>query len=209
MIFLLVAISITCLLFYSLYWQRRGLPPGPTPLPLLGNLLSVFGGEPGGYECFLKWRQEYGPVYTFWLGPLPVVVVADYETMKESIIKEGDKFADRATIKDILEILKGGNYGIVNSRGDLWKEQRRFVLHTLRDFGMGKNLMEDRVMVEVEYLLERLGSLKTGLNMQQEFDTAVGSIINNVLFGYRFDETNLHEFKLRTSGGTAEGGRLH
>ncbi|CAJ0570877.1 unnamed protein product, partial [Mesorhabditis spiculigera] len=165
MIFFLVFISTAAVLFYEFYWKRRNLPPGPTPLPLLGNLVSVVKCSPG-YECFREWRKEYGPVYTYWLGPQPMVVVADYQTMKESIIKDGDKFADR------------------------------FVLHTLRDFGMGKNLMEERVMLEVDFLIDRMRSLKTDLNMQSEFDTAVGSIINNILFGYRFDESKQHEFKL-------------
>ncbi|CAJ0575854.1 unnamed protein product, partial [Mesorhabditis spiculigera] len=195
MIFFLVFISTAAVLFYEFYWKRRNLPPGPTPLPLLGNLVSVVKCSPG-YECFREWRKEYGPVYTYWLGPQPMVVVADYQTMKESIIKDGDKFADRATLKDLVDLLKGGNYGVINSWGDIWREQRRFVLHTLRDFGMGKNLMEERVMLEVDFLIDRMRSLKTDLNMQSEFDTAVGSIINNILFGYRFDESKLHEFKI-------------
>lgn len=41
--------------------------------------------------------------------------------------------------------------GIGSSNGDTWLEQRRFTLQTLRNFGMGKNLMEERVMLELDY----------------------------------------------------------
>ena len=36
-------------------------------------------------------------------------------------------------------------HGIIDSYGELWRSQRRFAIHALRDFGMGKNLMEQRV----------------------------------------------------------------
>ncbi|CAJ0575818.1 unnamed protein product, partial [Mesorhabditis spiculigera] len=90
----------------------------------------------------------------------------------------------------------GGNFGIVSSMGDLWREQRRLTVHILRDFGMGRNVMEERVMIEVDFLLERLQSLKSGIAMQNEFDVAVGSVINNILFSYRFDEAHMDEFIL-------------
>lgn len=42
--------------------------------------------------------------------------------------------------------------GIINSIGDLWKDQRRFLHDKLRQFGMtymgnGKHMMEMRIMV--------------------------------------------------------------
>ncbi|CAJ0962465.1 unnamed protein product, partial [Mesorhabditis belari] len=195
MILFLLFLLFIGFLFYDFYWKRRGLPPGPTPLPIFGNLIQVFLNRPG-YEVFTKWRKEYGPVFTFWLSFKPVFIVADYETIKESIIKEGDKYSDRYVFKEFNEVLRGGTFGLISSQGDLWREQRRFTLHTLRDFGMGRNLMEERIMIEVEPLMERMAQQKEDIFMQKEFDTAVGSIINNIVFGYRFDEQHLDEFEL-------------
>lgn len=61
MFYLIVIAAIVLLGVYNFYWKRRNYPNGPTPLPLLGNLLS-FGDF---YGCYLRWKKEYGPV-KFW-----------------------------------------------------------------------------------------------------------------------------------------------
>ncbi|CAJ0962449.1 unnamed protein product, partial [Mesorhabditis belari] len=161
MLQILFAAFITLYLFYEFYWKRRNFPPGPTPLPIVGNLLEVLLKSPG-YEAYQRWKRDFGAVHTYWICGLPIVSIADYEIIKETFIKDGENLT----------------------------------LHTLRDFGMGRNIMEERVMIEVDFLLERLATQKENVYMQNEFDIAVGSVINNILFGYRFDEEHLHEFDL-------------
>ena len=41
----------------------------------------------------------------------------------------------------------GGKYGIVETDGDRWKIHRRFLVQFLKNFGMGKSLIEQRVRV--------------------------------------------------------------
>lgn len=43
----------------------------------------------------------------------------------------------------------GGTNGVVQIDGEKWREQRRFSLHVLRNFGVGRALMEEKIMHEV------------------------------------------------------------
>ncbi|CAK5087097.1 unnamed protein product [Meloidogyne enterolobii] len=112
MLFLFFGILIALfqlLLFYNFYWKRRHLPPGPTPLPIVGNLLEL-GKKPPGYDIFLKWREEYGPIYTYWVGEQPMVAFTEYSLINETIVKDGDNYTDRDFFQDFYTLARGVNF---------------------------------------------------------------------------------------------------
>uniref|UniRef100_A0A914H2L1 Unspecific monooxygenase n=1 Tax=Globodera rostochiensis TaxID=31243 RepID=A0A914H2L1_GLORO len=192
---LLFTLLIGLISFYNFYYKRRNLPPGPPPLPLIGNLHSFQRTMPE--QRFLQWRHEYGDVFTFWMGETPVVCVVDYAKIMANFQKDGDAFAARHVPIEYETAIKGGVYGVIFTDGELWREQRRFTLHVLRDFGLSKDLMQERIIQELQPMFERMNEqieLGSEQNMGELLDVAVGSIINNLLFGYRF-ENDLGKFK--------------
>uniref|UniRef100_A0A8C9Q030 unspecific monooxygenase n=1 Tax=Spermophilus dauricus TaxID=99837 RepID=A0A8C9Q030_SPEDA len=135
-------LGVSCLLLLS-FWRhrsRRGkLPPGPTPLPIIGNILQIDVKDIS--KSLTNLSKVYGPVFTLYLGMKPIVVLHGYEAVKEALVDHGEEFAGRNSIP----IFKRS---IIFSNGKTWKEIRRFSLMTLRNFGMGKRSIEDRVQEE-------------------------------------------------------------
>ena len=174
--------------FYHFYWKRKGLPPGPLPLPVLGNVITM-GLKPPP-QAFIDWRKQYGNIYTYWLGEIPHVAINDFDTIQEHFIKDGETYAGRPLENiESLELNKNGRTGIIFTDGGTWRELRRFSLHTLRNFGLGRNLMQERVLDEVAHMITTIKEEDTfgkAQNIQKHIDISVGSIIMQLIFGYRY-----------------------
>ncbi|KAK7803478.1 hypothetical protein U0070_017761 [Myodes glareolus] len=147
----LLGLVLSCLFLLSLWRQsseRRKLPPGPTPLPIIGNILQVDLKDIS--KSLKNFSKVHGSVFTLYLGRKPTVVLHGYKALKEAFVDHGDEFAGRGNFPMAEKIGKG--HGIVFSNGKTWKEMRRFSLMTLRNFGMGKRSIEDRVQEEARCL---------------------------------------------------------
>ncbi|KAJ7345737.1 hypothetical protein JRQ81_001687 [Phrynocephalus forsythii] len=112
--------------------------------------------------------KKYGPVFSLHLGLQKIVVLTGYETVKEALVDQADAFAERPFIPIFEEFAKG--FGIVLSHGENWKVMRRFTLTTLRDYGMGKRSIEDKIVEECSILVKKFESYKAAV-----FSSSVGN----------------------------------
>ncbi|XP_066211369.1 cytochrome P450 2C18-like [Saccopteryx leptura] len=151
----LLVLFVSCFLLLSL-WRRssgeQNLPPGPTPLPIIGNILQL--DVKNISKSFSKLSKVYGPVFTVYLGTKPTVVLHGYAAVKEALIDRREEFSARGYFAVGEKVNKG--CGILFSNGERWKEIRRFSLMTLRNLGMGRRSIEKRVQEEAYYLVKEL-----------------------------------------------------
>ncbi|KAL4940301.1 cytochrome P450 [Aspergillus oleicola] len=83
------------------FFRKKGLlPPGPPPLPLIGNIHQLPIYNP--WKRLAKWHEEYGPVITFNVGSFPVVVVGSLETCHEIFDDRGRIYSSRLQLKSLL-----------------------------------------------------------------------------------------------------------
>ena len=78
---MLVICVVIC---YLCYWHHRpkNYPPGPRGIPLLG-MLPFVGIRLA--QNLKKWSKEYGAIMSVRLGPKDMVVLNDYESIKQVI----------------------------------------------------------------------------------------------------------------------------
>ncbi|XP_075116662.1 cytochrome P450 2G1-like isoform X3 [Leptodactylus fuscus] len=173
------------------------MPPGPTPLPILGNILQLNGKAL--FQSFNKLSEKYGPVYTIYLGMDPTVILCSCDAVKEALIDNAEDFAARGYIgaKKYLVKLFYFLSGVVGSNGERWKQMRRFSLMTLRNFGMGKRSIEQRIQEEAQFLMEEFRkSNSQPLDPTFYFSKAVSNVICSVVFGSRFEYEDKEFLKL-------------
>ncbi|KAG8455221.1 hypothetical protein GDO86_001421 [Hymenochirus boettgeri] len=175
-----------CIIFVKylhMRWTARIFPPGPTPLPLIGNLLTIkFKLHP---ETLQKITKTYGNIYTLWLGHTPLVVLNGCQTIKEGLVSNSEELSGRPLASYITDLTKGK--GIVYSIGHTWKQQRRFGLMALRNMGLGKQGLESRIQEEAQFLKHTLAAMNgKPTNPSDLLSYCVANIICAMVFGYRF-----------------------
>ncbi len=77
------------------------------------------------------------------------------------------------------------------TQGRTWKEQRKFTHGVLRDFGMGRPLIEEKIQEELTYFLKELQDKSEGpMDPHQLLQISISNIICSVVFGKRYEYTN-------------------
>ncbi|VDO84162.1 unnamed protein product [Haemonchus placei] len=81
--------SVIVYYIWIFYANVKRYPKGPTPLPIVGNLLSIDLRKLHKY--FELMAKDYGDVFTVWL-PKPHVVIMKYDSIKEAFAKRGSNW---------------------------------------------------------------------------------------------------------------------
>ncbi|KAG8552935.1 hypothetical protein GDO81_003168 [Engystomops pustulosus] len=185
--------GILILLFLFIYstwdnfYRNRNLPPGPTPLPLIGSILHIKKGRL--VKSFIKLWDQYGSVYTLYFGSRPVVVLCGYETVKEALVDRGEEFGGRGPLPVMDKFAQG--YGIGHANGERWKIMRSFTMKTLKSFGLAKKSSEWKIQKEAQYIVDEFRKFDGHpFDPSKKLLEAVSNVLCAVIFGNRFDYTD-------------------
>nr|UWY61446.1 cytochrome P450 44476 [Bufo gargarizans] len=163
---LLLAVLIS-LILYFFTWRRNLKKKNlpPGPPPLPILGTLLHMSTKEMSQSLMKLSETYGPVFTIYLSSAPAVVLVGYDCVKEALIDNGDMFS-----------------------------LRRFSLTTLRNFGMGKRSIEERIQEEARYLAEEIKKNGgTPFDPTYLLTLAVSNVICSIMFGDRceYEDTDI------------------
>ncbi|XP_043076355.1 cytochrome P450 2J2 isoform X1 [Puntigrus tetrazona] len=167
--------------------KPRNYPPGPTPLPFIGNIYNLDTTQP--HIQLTKLSDQYGNIFSLRLGSLNTVVVNTYGIVKKVLADQADIFTGRPTNDVLKRIIKC--QGVTFNNGYSWKQQRRFTVNTLKYFGVGKRSLEVIIMEEYNFLHQSIMDTN-GLPFDPHYfiNNAVSNVICSMVFGRRFEYTD-------------------
>uniref|UniRef100_A0A673GBL3 Cytochrome P450 2J2-like n=1 Tax=Sinocyclocheilus rhinocerous TaxID=307959 RepID=A0A673GBL3_9TELE len=163
----------------------KNFPPGPWSLPIIGDLHHI--DKSRIHLQFTEFAEKYGKIFSLrFFGPRIVVLDGYNKLVKEVYLQQGDNLADRPMFPLFYEIV--GDKGLVIASGYKWKQQRRFALSTLRNFGLGKKSLEPSSSLECCFLNEAI-SHEQGRPFDPRLllNNAVSNVICVLVFGNRFE----------------------
>ncbi|XP_051807660.1 cytochrome P450 2F2-like isoform X1 [Acanthochromis polyacanthus] len=184
----LLGLCICFIIFHLRPRRPKNFPPGPPALPIVGNILHL--NLQNLMEDLEKLRKSYGNVYCLFFGPTPTVVINGVKAMKEAMVTKAVEFAGRPQDRLANDVTqrKGVLFADYDSR---WREHRRFSLMTMRNFGLGKKSMEERIHNEIQCTMTTLDkNIGKTLTPQVMFHNMASNIMCQVVFGTRYEYDN-------------------
>lgn len=172
--------------------QPKGLPPGPMVWPFFGCisiLRQMSKSKKRPHLVLYEAAKKYGSIMSLRFGQRQIVVLSGYDTVHEALVKHADVFSDRPTYLPTLKTMIADGSGILLSPfNHHWRTLRRFTLQTLRDFGVGKSSIEEKIFVEInaasKVLQETNGQPMIVAPLLQNI---TGNIMYGIIFGERYD----------------------
>ncbi|KAL4768641.1 cytochrome P450 [Aspergillus nidulans var. acristatus] len=125
---LLVAIATSLVVALAPYtWaslRPKNFPPGPKPLPLIGNLNLIPPSK--AFLLFHQWTKKYGPIIGLKFGPTNVVVLNNWRDVQELLEKRGHIYSSRPDNYIANELIcKDHTHILFAPYGDGWKALRK------------------------------------------------------------------------------------
>ncbi|KAK8985562.1 hypothetical protein V6N11_068816 [Hibiscus sabdariffa] len=165
----------------------RKLPPGPAPLPIIGNL-HMLGKLP--HQSLHRLAQRYGPIMLIKLGHVPTIVVSSPEAAELFLKVHDVVFASRPKVQSSDYLTCGAKGLAFTEYGSYWRTVRKWcILHLLSALKVESFApVRKAEMVSLVESVRAMAAEGETLNLSQQVAKVVEVIMSRVIFGRCMDD---------------------
>ena len=126
----LILAVIVVTLIVNRFTENRNLPPGPAPLPIIGNV-HQFSADSRHIDLTAMAKQ-YGNVFRLYLGSQLAIVVSGHSAVKEVLITRSAEFAGRPNMYTLNLYSENGKAIAFADYSPEWRLHRKIVVSALK-----------------------------------------------------------------------------
>ncbi|KIY51315.1 cytochrome P450 [Fistulina hepatica ATCC 64428] len=168
--------------------RRKGLPPGPPVLPILGNI-HLFPKKWPHYQ-FTKWAREYGPIFALQMMHQTIIVLNTPSAIRDVIERKSLSTSNRPESHIAAMIIPNNeNFGMATHLHGNWKTLRRVAMYMLKAENMDK--YKELQYAEAAQLMYEMMTNPT--NFYEDISRFTTSFIMSVLYGHRAPRSSTSE----------------
>ncbi|CAH0046585.1 unnamed protein product [Clonostachys solani] len=184
-----IAVTLGSLLVFQQWRRKRSavpLPPGPRPLPLLGNMFDLPTGKIPEYEHWSKHRENYGPVSSVTVLGQCIVILNDKQIAVDILDKKSLKTSSRPWLEFAFGLCGFGNYTSSIPYNETFRVDRK-LMH--QHVGTKTTVEGFREAQQFEVLRMLRLILDEPSKLLDHLELATGASIIKVTYGYSIDTT--------------------
>lgn len=180
--------------------KPNNFPPGPKWLPIIGSALFVHNER---IRTGMLWKAmmaiasnyKHNGVVGFKVGKDKTVVAVSPDSIREMTLNEHLDGRPNGILYETRTW--GTRLGVMLTDGELWVDQRRFVVRHLKEFGFARRGMVDMIQTEAQHMLADYRQIVNNQNgkalipMQDAFNSYVLNTLWCMMTGTRYERGNL------------------
>lgn len=178
----LTAVAFVAILVYQLLQvgkRLKGLPPGPTTLPIVGNLHQL--PEEDVHLKFKESADQYGEMYSVMLGNQRMVVLNSPRVVKDLIDARSNNYSSRSDLYVSQTLISGGYRLVLMQYDDGWRLARKMI-HSLLNIETAVQYIPYQELELRQMLADMVRKPNAYQDHVRRYST---SLITSIAFGWR------------------------
>lgn len=166
--------------------RSQPLPPGPKPLPLIGNIHQLPKSLP--WLHLYHWSKEYGPVMHLSMAGQSLVVLSTQKAAHDLLSKRSARYSDRPRMVMAGELVARGMHLLLRPYDDRYRLHQRMeapllALRAASSYRPLQDIESKQLLFDVLGEWHQFG--EKGVDFHHHFERAMASTIYCLNYGYR------------------------